>query len=442
VTAARTVVEEIVEYGEHVHVGAANGPANGSDYDAGRGEYDVASALVNYEEYQPFGTSAYRAVDSTIEVSPKRYRYAAAERDEETGLDHMGLRYYAPWLGRWTSADPIGLGDGVNRYAYVHGNPVSMRDPGGTAAHGVTDPVPDTFHTLGQGAEVSFDDDPVTGDAPREIERGAAGIAGIGTTGQMEFTPGEVDIDIHSTIAELEQEAAELEPELPSYGEVAANILGQLAFQPVLGLLELAGPGEAARVEEVRQALRPFPYDPDFLGAGSALEQGLIALGSLGVPGTRGPKSRNTGAASVKPTSRGTGQADAVVGLPSGKMYGERRLEVLRKHLESRGVRLDVGDEFLLPGQAGGFAVHPSGSARMVLPSNPTEYVVLHELAHYVHWRRIGTEAYLNLPRTTTWNAAEQFVFDMLEHPLRWNRLSPAERQHAIQYIERAGGFR
>ena len=114
------------------HAGAANGVANGLDYDSGRVEYDVASALIIYEEYHPFGTSAYRAVDSTIEVSPKRYRYAAAERDEETGLDHMGLRYYAPWLGRWTSADPIGLGDGVNLYAYVHGNPVSMRDPGGT----------------------------------------------------------------------------------------------------------------------------------------------------------------------------------------------------------------------------------------------------------------------------------------------------------------------
>ena len=95
-------------------------------------ELNEAASVISYEEFHPYGTSAYRAVDSTIEVSPKRYRYAAAERDEETGLDHMGLRYYAPWLGRWTSADPIGLGDGVNRYAYVHGNPVSMRDPSGT----------------------------------------------------------------------------------------------------------------------------------------------------------------------------------------------------------------------------------------------------------------------------------------------------------------------
>jgi hypothetical protein len=55
--------------------------ANGPDYGAGRVEYDVASALIIYEEYHPFGTSAYRAVDSTIQVSAKRYRYAAAERD-------------------------------------------------------------------------------------------------------------------------------------------------------------------------------------------------------------------------------------------------------------------------------------------------------------------------------------------------------------------------
>jgi RHS repeat-associated protein len=91
-----------------------------------------AYALKLYEECCPFGTSAYRAVDSSIAVSAKRYRYTGKERDEETGLDHMGARYYAAWLGRWTSADPIGLGDGVNRFAYVSGNPVGMRDPSGT----------------------------------------------------------------------------------------------------------------------------------------------------------------------------------------------------------------------------------------------------------------------------------------------------------------------
>jgi RHS repeat-associated protein len=65
-------------------------------------------------------------------VSAKRYRYTGKERDEETGLGYHGARYYAPWLGRWTAADPIGLGDGVNRFSYVNGNPVRLIDPRGT----------------------------------------------------------------------------------------------------------------------------------------------------------------------------------------------------------------------------------------------------------------------------------------------------------------------
>ena len=41
--------------------------------------------------------------------TPKRYRYTGKERDEENGLYYHGARYYAPWLGRWTSCDPAGL---------------------------------------------------------------------------------------------------------------------------------------------------------------------------------------------------------------------------------------------------------------------------------------------------------------------------------------------
>lgn len=112
-------------------------PANDARYQYGNHlgtvslELDQAANTISYEEHHPYGTSAYRAVDSSITVSAKRYRYTGMERDEETGLDHMGLRYYASWLGRWTAADPIGLGDGVSRFAYVSGNPVDLRDPSG-----------------------------------------------------------------------------------------------------------------------------------------------------------------------------------------------------------------------------------------------------------------------------------------------------------------------
>ncbi|MCH9686726.1 MAG: RHS repeat-associated core domain-containing protein [Deltaproteobacteria bacterium] len=100
-------------------------------------ELDEAANTISYEEYHPYGSSAYRAVDSAVEVSAKRYRYTGQERDEETGLDSMGARYYASWLGRWTAADPIGLGDGVNRYAYVGGKPIVLRDPSGTRGESV-----------------------------------------------------------------------------------------------------------------------------------------------------------------------------------------------------------------------------------------------------------------------------------------------------------------
>ena len=97
-------------------------------------ELDGSGQLISYEEFHPYGTTAYRATNSAVEVSPSRYRYTGKERDEETGLGHHGARYYASWLARWTSADPIGLGDGINRFAYVRGSPVTLLDPSGTQA--------------------------------------------------------------------------------------------------------------------------------------------------------------------------------------------------------------------------------------------------------------------------------------------------------------------
>jgi RHS repeat-associated protein len=94
-------------------------------------ELDTTGKIISYEEYHPFGTSAYRATDSVLEKNPKRYAFAAKERDDETGLYYFGARFYAPWLGRWTSADPAGMVDGANLYAYVRNNPINLVDPNG-----------------------------------------------------------------------------------------------------------------------------------------------------------------------------------------------------------------------------------------------------------------------------------------------------------------------
>jgi len=93
-------------------------------------ELDQYAQVITYEEYFPYGSTSYQAVRSRTET-PKRYRYTGKERDTETGLSYHGARYYAPWLARWTSCDPVGLTDGTNLYAYVRGNPIRLSDPTG-----------------------------------------------------------------------------------------------------------------------------------------------------------------------------------------------------------------------------------------------------------------------------------------------------------------------
>ena len=94
-------------------------------------ELDEQAEIISYEEYHPYGTSAYRAKNSGIEVPPKRYRYTGMERDEESGLSYHSARYYAAWLDRWLSPDPSGISDGANLYRSFLSNPSMLRDPSG-----------------------------------------------------------------------------------------------------------------------------------------------------------------------------------------------------------------------------------------------------------------------------------------------------------------------
>src|SRR5260370_29988470 len=75
-------------------------------------ELDDRGAVISYEEYYAYGSTAYQAVNQGIKAAAKRYRYTGKERDEENGFGYHGARYYAPWLGRWSSPDRAGLIDG------------------------------------------------------------------------------------------------------------------------------------------------------------------------------------------------------------------------------------------------------------------------------------------------------------------------------------------
>jgi RHS repeat-associated protein len=94
-------------------------------------ELDGTGGLISHEEYGPYGNTTYQAGRSAAELSLKRYRYTGKERDEGSGFTYHGARYYAPWLGRWLSADAIGIADGVNGYRYCNTNPIKQRDTNG-----------------------------------------------------------------------------------------------------------------------------------------------------------------------------------------------------------------------------------------------------------------------------------------------------------------------
>ncbi|WP_317851486.1 SpvB/TcaC N-terminal domain-containing protein [Neobacillus bataviensis] len=108
--------DQTVRYLLHNHLGSA------------ALELDESAQVISYEEYHPYGTTAYQAKNSTIQCAAKRYRYTGMERDEESGLEYHSARYYLPWLGRWCSADPAGLKDGPCLYEYGNGNPIRYWD--------------------------------------------------------------------------------------------------------------------------------------------------------------------------------------------------------------------------------------------------------------------------------------------------------------------------
>jgi RHS repeat-associated protein len=95
-------------------------------------ELDDDAQVISYEEYYPYGSTSYQAGRIAAEVSLKRYRYTGMERDEGSGFYYHGARYYAAWLARWLSCDPIGFKDGSNVYIYCRDNPVNRTDTGGT----------------------------------------------------------------------------------------------------------------------------------------------------------------------------------------------------------------------------------------------------------------------------------------------------------------------
>lgn len=155
-------------------------------------ELSELGEVISYEEYTPYGSTSYQAVNSRIKAAAKRYRYTGMEREEESGFNYHGSRYYALWVGRWISADRAGLVDGTNLYWFVRANPICHIDPTGNlsqgaapeavtkVAQGVWDAVQGFLQDIGVGAPAPV---PVSGGIPMAGTLPAAEAGGVGAVG-------------------------------------------------------------------------------------------------------------------------------------------------------------------------------------------------------------------------------------------------------------------
>lgn len=77
----------------------------------------------------PFGIQV-----ASLGAATQKLMFPGQYADEETGYSDNWHRTYDPALGQYLQADPIGLAGGLNRYAYVGGNPMGYVDPMGLQA--------------------------------------------------------------------------------------------------------------------------------------------------------------------------------------------------------------------------------------------------------------------------------------------------------------------
>jgi RHS repeat-associated protein len=107
------------------------------------------NALVWRIDQDPFGTASPNQNPSGLGTFTYNARFPGQLYMPETGLNQNYFRDYDPAVGRYLESDPIGLRAGINTYAYVRSQPVSLTDSTGLAI----DPKQTCIEGLGIGCK-------------------------------------------------------------------------------------------------------------------------------------------------------------------------------------------------------------------------------------------------------------------------------------------------